>query len=212
MYQSESSPAIVRGILVSTYQLFITLGIWTSYLVDWGTANMNNSASWRIPNGLGFAWSLVLGVGILFLPESPRFAYAKGRTEESRRTIARLAGVHENDPIVNNQINQIQNKIQEESTHGKASLSEIFTAPRMLYRTTLGIVLQAGQQLTGANFFFYYGTTIFKATGLSNSYVTQIILGSVNVACTFAGLYVVAKVGRRKALMAGAGWIFICFL
>ncbi|KAH8163876.1 hypothetical protein CIB48_g4395 [Xylaria polymorpha] len=170
MYQSESSPAIVRGILVSTYQLFITLGIWTSYLVDWGTANMNNSASWRIPNGLGFAWSLVLGVGILFLPESPRFAYAKGRTEESRRTIARLAGVHENDPIVNNQINQIQNKIQEESTHGKASLSEIFTAPRMLYRTTLGIVLQAGQQLT------------------------------------------VAKVGRRKALMAGAGWIFICFL
>ncbi|KAI1750722.1 general substrate transporter [Xylaria castorea] len=212
MYQSESSPAIIRGILVSTYQLFITLGIWTSYLVDWGTADMKNSASWRIPNGLGFAWSLMLGVGILFLPESPRFAYMKGRTEESRRNIARLAGVDENDPVVNEQINQIQNKVEEENVQGKASWSEIFTGPRMFYRTMLGIVLQAGQQLTGANFFFYYGTTIFKATGLTDSYVTQIILGSVNVACTFAGLYVVAKVGRRKALMAGAGWIFICFL
>ncbi|GAW17579.1 hypothetical protein ANO14919_070380 [Xylariales sp. No.14919] len=212
MYQSESSPTIIRGILVSTYQLFITLGIWTSYLVDWGTAHRMNSASWRIPNGLGFAWSLVLGVGILFLPESPRFAYIKGRTDEARQTIARLAGVDENDPMVNSQITQIRVKLEEEATQGKASWSEIFTGPRMLHRTVLGIVLQAGQQLTGANFFFYYGTTIFKATGLSDSYVTQIILGSVNVVCTFAGLYVVHKVGRRKALMAGAGWIFVCFL
>lgn len=212
MYQSESSPAIIRGVLVSTYQLFITLGIWTSYLIDWGTAGMNNSGSWRIPNGVGFAWSLILGVGILFLPESPRFAYAKGHTEEARRTIARLAGVDEKDPSVNYQIDQIRNKLIEENAQGKASWTEIFTGPRMLYRTTLGIVLQAGQQLTGANFFFYYGTTIFQATGLGDSYVTQIILGSVNVACTFAGLYVVQNVGRRKALMAGAAWIFICFL
>ncbi|KAI0528465.1 general substrate transporter [Xylaria digitata] len=212
MYQSESSPTIIRGILVSTYQLFITLGIWTSYLVDWGTAHRPDSASWRIPNGLGFAWSLILGVGILFLPESPRYAYTKGRTDEARHTIARLAGVDDNDPMVNSQINQIRVKLEEEATQGKASWSEIFTGPRMFHRTVLGIVLQAGQQLTGANFFFYYGTTIFKATGLSDSYVTQIILGSVNVVCTFAGLYVVHKVGRRKALMAGAGWIFICFL
>ncbi|KAI0204460.1 general substrate transporter [Astrocystis sublimbata] len=212
MYQSESSPTIIRGVLISTYQLFITLGIWTSYLVDWGTHHMDSSASWRIPNGLGFLWSLILGLGILFLPESPRYAYAQGRTEESRRTIARLAGVDENDPVVNSQINEIQNKVKEESVQGKARLVEVFTGPRMLYRTLLGIVLQAGQQLTGANFFFYYGTTIFEATGLGDSYVTQIILGSVNVLFTFVGLYVVAKVGRRKALMTGAGWIFICFI
>ncbi|KAI0403322.1 general substrate transporter [Xylaria palmicola] len=212
MYQSESSPAIIRGIVVSTYQLFITLGIWTSYMVDWGTADMPNSGAWRIPNALGFAWSLVLGVGILFLPESPRYAYTKGRTEEARHTIARLAGVSDHDPAVNQQIDQIRDKLKEESAQGQANWTEIFTAPRMFYRVVLGIVLQAGQQLTGANFFFYYGTTIFKATGLSDSYITQIILGSVNVFCTFGGLYVVHKVGRRKALMAGAAWIFVCFM
>ena len=42
--------------------------------------------------------------------------------------------------------------------------------------------------------------------------MTQIILGSVNVFCTFGGLYVVKKCGRRKALMVGAAWMMVCFL
>ncbi|KAI1652853.1 general substrate transporter [Daldinia decipiens] len=211
MYQSESSPAIIRGVLVSTYQLFITLGIWTSYMVDWGTVDMQSSASWRIPNGLGFLWSLVLCLGILVLPESPRHAYRKGQEDEARRTIAKLAGVDPHHRSVNDQITEIRVKLDEERSSGKASWIEIFTGPRMLYRTLLGIVLQAGQQLTGANFFFYYGTTVFKSTGLSDSYVTQIILGTVNVATTIVGLYVVQKVGRRKALIAGAASMMACF-
>lgn len=55
------------------------------------------------------------------------------------------------------------------------------------------------------------GTTVFAATGLSDSYVTQIILGSVNVFCTFGALYLVQKCGRRNALMFGAAWIMMCF-
>jgi len=80
----------------------------------------------------------------------------------------------------------------------------------MAYRTILGMVLQAGQQLTGANFFFYYGTTIFLATGIDNSFITSIILGSVNVASTIIGLWVVKTFGRRYALMAGAAWMTMC--
>lgn len=211
MYQSESSPAILRSLLVSLYQLFVTLGIWTSYMVDFGTSNMTSTASWRIPNGLGFLWSLILGVGILVLPESPRHAYRVGREDEARNTIARLAGVDPQHRSVHDQITEIRVKLDEEKASGKAQWLEIFTGPRMLYRTLLGISLQAGQQLSGANFFFYFGTTVFKSTGLSNSYVTQIILGTVNVVCTIAALYIVQKVGRRKALMAGAFWMMVCF-
>jgi len=94
----------------------------------------------------------------------------------------------------------------------KQKAYEVFTGPRMKYRLLLGIALQAIQQLTGANFFFYYGTTIFTATGLTNSYVTSIILGGVNFGCTFFGLYVVEKFGRRKSLIAGALWMFMCFM
>ncbi|KAK5158104.1 hypothetical protein LTR04_005310, partial [Oleoguttula sp. CCFEE 6159] len=70
----------------------------------------------------------------------------------------------------------------------------------------------AGQQLTGANFFFYYGTTIFAATGLENSYVTSIILGTVNVVSTIIGIWIMQHCGRRKSLMAGAACMCMCFL
>ncbi|KAM3422839.1 hypothetical protein BST61_g321 [Cercospora zeina] len=212
MYQSESSPAIIRGVLVASYQLFITLGIWTAEMVDWGTSEKGNSTSWRIPNGLSFLWAIILGVGILFLPESPRYAYAKGRVEECRTTLSRLGGLSPDSRELNILMNDIRVKHEEEAAAGKAQWIELFTGPRMFYRIALGVVLQAGQQLTGANFFFYYGTTIFKATGLENSFVTQIILGTVNVTCTIGGLYVVQKCGRRNALIVGALWMFMCFM
>ncbi|KAH0335138.1 general substrate transporter, partial [Aureobasidium melanogenum] len=213
MYQGESAPRVIRGVLIACYQLFVTLGIWTSYMIDFGTHDAySNSAQWRIPEGISFLWAFILGVGILFLPESPRYAYRQGREDEARNTIARYAGIDADHKEVTDQINDIRVKLDEERAAVGAKWYECFTGPRMAYRTILGMTLQAGQQLTGANFFFYYGTTIFQATGLSDSYVTQIILGTVNVVCTFGGLYVVAKCGRRKALIAGALWAFVCFM
>lgn len=82
----------------------------------------------------------------------------------------------------------------------------------MTYRVLLGAVLQMFQQLTGANFFFYYGTTIFNSVGISDSFVTATILGAVNFVCTFGGLWVVENVGRRKALIFGGFWMFAMFL
>lgn len=211
MYQSESIPKKIRGATVSSYQLFITLGIWTAYMVNYGTSkDYQNSAQWRIPNGLSALWAILLGSLILLLPESPRYAYRKGSVDDARKNMARLNGVDPHCAFIDNEIREIQEKLEAESTGGDHPWHEIFTGPRMLYRTLLGMVLQAGQQLTGANYFFYYGTTIFKATGLENSYVTSIILGTVNVAATIAGLWIVENVGRRKAMMAGAAWMCIC--
>jgi SP family sugar:H+ symporter-like MFS transporter len=143
MYQSESSPAIIRGVLVSLYQLFITMGIWVAEMVNYGTHDKYaNSASWRITTGISFAWALILGVGILALPESPRYAYRVGRVDEARQTIARLAGVDVNAATVNFQIDEIQQKLEEERAGADTRWYEIFTGPRMLYRTLIGIVLQ----------------------------------------------------------------------
>lgn len=57
-----------------------------------------------------------------------------------------------------------------------------------------------------------YGTTIFSSVGIENSFITQIILGAVNVVTTFPGLYMVEKYGRRKCLTVGALWMSACFL
>jgi SP family sugar:H+ symporter-like MFS transporter len=213
MYQGESAPRVIRGVLIACYQLFITLGIWTSYMIDYGTHNAYaDSAQWRVPNGISFLWALILAVGILLLPESPRFAYRAGREDEARNSISCYAGIEPDHKEVNDEMDDLRLKLDGEKAVIGVRWHECFTGPRMAYRTILGMTLQAGQQLTGANFFFYYGTTVFQTTGLRDPYVTQIILGTVNVVCTFGGLYVVAKCGRRKALIVGALWAFVCFM
>jgi len=95
------------------------------------------------------AWALILGAGILTMPESPRFAYGAGKVDEARRTMSRLYGVDSHCPLIDSEIAAIEEKLQEEKSAGKAGFFEIFTAPGMLHRTLVGMILQAGQQLTG---------------------------------------------------------------
>lgn len=191
----------------SCYQLFITIGILFANIINFGTERINNTASWRIPMGISFLWAIILGLGILLFPETPKHEFRKGRGHEAKRTMVRLLGVSENHYKVEKELSEMKEALDAEHAGGKPHWYEMFTGPRMAYRTILGVVLQALQQLTGANFFFYYGTTIFVSTGLSNSFVTQIILGTVNVVCTFPGLWFVDRFGRRKCLILGGAWM-----
>lgn len=170
MYQSESIPKRIRGAAVSSYQLFITLGIWTAYMVNYGTSkDYVNSAQWRIPNGLSALWALLLGSTILLLPESPRYAYRKGNVDDARLNMARINGVDPHSAYIDKEIFEIQEKIDAEAAGGDHPWHEIFTGPRMLYRTLLGMALQAGQQLTGANYFFCKFELCFASVAASNN-------------------------------------------
>ncbi|KAK5172502.1 hexose transporter hxt5, partial [Cryomyces antarcticus] len=87
--------------------------------VNYGTsAQYSNSAQWRIPNGLSALWAILLGSSILLMPESPRFAFRMGREDEARRNMARLNGVEEFDPLINQEIREIQEGIAAERKGG----------------------------------------------------------------------------------------------
>jgi SP family sugar:H+ symporter-like MFS transporter len=58
--------------------------------------------------------------------------------------------------------------------------------------------------VTGVNFIFYFGTLFFKSAGLKDEFVIAVIMGSVNFASTFPGMYLIEKIGRRKLLLYGA--------
>jgi len=216
MYQAETAPRYIRGALISTYQLLITLGIFLASCINFGTYEhqRHNATSWRLPIGIGFVWIAILGAGILLFHETPRFDYRQGRIEEAKATMCKVYGAPPNHYAIYEELGEIQAQLETETAKGSA-LSEwynMFFAPRMAYRIALGMTIQAMQQLTGANYFFYYGTVAFKATGINNSYVTQMILNGINFGTTFYGLYVVEHYGRRKSLMVGSAWMFICFL
>ncbi|EJC99120.1 general substrate transporter [Fomitiporia mediterranea MF3/22] len=240
MYQAETAPPQIRGTLTGTYQLFITFGILVAYCISIGTRSMGDSGSWRTVVGIGIAWALVLGIGIRFMPESPRWSTRHGNTEAARAAIAKVRALPLDHPIVTNELDEILDSIEIEQGIDKARLasgdipakSELkgenphwtkgwidcfkgFRAgsSRIGYRTLLGMSLQSLQQLTGANYFFYYGATIFQSVGISDSYVTQIILGAVNFVCTFLGLYIMERYGRRIPLIVGglwqSAWLFV---
>lgn len=190
----------------------ITFGILVGNLIVLSTEQLDNTAAWKIPQAISFLWAIILTAGITFFPETPKFDFLRGRNAAAQQTMSKFYGVPSDHPVIKEQITEMESKAAAERQVANMPLSTIFTGPSMLYRTLLGAALQAFQQLTGANYFFYYGNTVFKTTGLDNSYVTQVLLGSVNLACTFFGLWLVSQVSRRKCLIGGALWMCVCFM
>ncbi|KAJ6018307.1 hypothetical protein N7451_001686 [Penicillium sp. IBT 35674x] len=198
------------GVGACSLLLFVTLGIFLAYCINLGTNTMDGTAQWRITLGLTFLFALILGGGMALFPESPRFEFRHGKVESCQKTLASLYGVPENHVRILEEMDEIREQFEAES--GDQKWHEFITAPRMFYRIVLGMALQSLQQLTGSNYFFYYGTTIFEGAGISNSFITQVILGAVNFGTTFGGLYVVENFGRRKSLIFGAIWMFVMFM
>ncbi|ODV96779.1 hypothetical protein PACTADRAFT_48593 [Pachysolen tannophilus NRRL Y-2460] len=213
MFISETSPRQIRGALVSCYQLMITLGIFLGYCTDYGTKSYTNSVQWRVPLGLCFAWAILMIIGMLFMPESPRYLIKKGRLDDARASLAKVNGVPFDDPAIFSEVEELDAAVQYETSLGKATWSELITGkPKIGFRVITGIILQSLQQLTGDNYFFYYGTTIFDAVGLSDSFETSIVLGVINFASTFVALWTVEHFGRRKVLLFGSAAQVACFV
>ncbi|KAJ4419944.1 hexose transporter hxt5 [Gnomoniopsis sp. IMI 355080] len=214
MFQSECSPREIRGAVIACYQLAITFGILSANAVNFGMRRIDSwDASWRIVVALGTCCSIPMAVGVLCLPESPRWLARREKWEAVRKSVARLRGMKD-DPghrLVTEDVQEIYAVLEKEARNGKGGWLECFTGrpgniPKTRYRTLLGIAIHFLQQWTGVNYFFYYGSTIFNAAGLHDPILTQLILGAVNMTMTFFGLYMVERFGRRIPLFVGALW------
>lgn len=100
LYQSETAPKWIRGTIVGSYQLAITIGLLIAAVVDNSTANRNDTGSYRIPICIQFAWSLILCIGMVILPESPRMYVKRGQPEKAAKALSRLRRLPVDDPAV----------------------------------------------------------------------------------------------------------------
>ncbi|TPX65137.1 hypothetical protein SpCBS45565_g05387 [Spizellomyces sp. 'palustris'] len=202
LYQAEAAPKHLRGALVSSYQLAITIGIVVAQGVNQGLKDHPGRASYRIPIGIQLVFAGILMAGMFVLPESPRNLLRLNRRDQAIKALCRLRGKHASDPSVTEEINDLQRAIELEGQIGEASYLDCFKSP-VGRRTHIGVWIQMFQQLTGVNFIFYYGTTFFKQAGISDAYTTSTITGVVNVVSTLPALYLMERIGRRKLLLTG---------
>jgi sugar porter (SP) family MFS transporter len=156
LYMSEIAPRKVRGAIVSGYQFCICLGLLLASCVDYGTQNRTDSGSYRIPIALQMAWALILGGGLFFLPESPRFFVKKGKLSEASIVLARLRDQPLDSDYVRDELAEIVANHEYEMTvvpHGTYFQSwamcfrgSIFESSSYLRRTVLGTSMQMMQQ------------------------------------------------------------------
>ncbi|TVY46140.1 High-affinity glucose transporter [Lachnellula subtilissima] len=214
LYMSEIAPKKVRGALVAGYQFCITIGILLANCVVYATQSRDDTGSYRIPIAVQFLWAIILGAGLFFLPESPRYFVKKGRLIEAANALSSVRGQPIQSEYIQDELAEIIANNEYElsvvpQTSYMASWTNCFqgglsNANSNLRRTLLGIGLQMMQQLTGINFIFYYGVVFFASLKtISNPFLISLVTTLVNVLSTPVSFWMVERFGRRNLLIFG---------
>jgi SP family galactose:H+ symporter-like MFS transporter len=201
LYISEVSPAAVRGALVSLYQFAITVGILGAYLVDYGFAR---SGDWREMLGFAVVPSLILIVGMIFMPESPRYLFKLGHDSRAHDVLLRMVEGPEESRLE-------ETSIRESLKVGNAGFAA-FRVPPVGLALFIGISLAVLQQVTGINTVIYYGPQIFQMAGIASasaSILAQTLVGTVNVLLTLVAIFFVDRLGRKPLLYIGLSGMFL---
>ncbi|KAF2183504.1 putative sugar transporter [Zopfia rhizophila CBS 207.26] len=217
VYQSECSPAEIRGALLTTQGTVTILGVVIAYWMDYGTSFTESSLQWRLPLAFQAVFAILLVLQIIGLPETPRWLVQHDRHEEARSVIAALDDRFIDDPEVTRTIINIQTGLVEEHKGGPFSVKELFTWGKVqnLRRLLLTISIQLGQQFTGSNMINYYAPVIFQQSMGLNRNLSLILGGCAQ--CTYLigsaiPVFLMDRFGRRVLLMICSAGLCCCFV
>lgn len=205
MYIAEISPAAMRGRNVAINQLTIVLGILITNIVNYLLAGKGVDA-WRWMFGLGVVPSLLFLLGVVFLPESPRWLLQKGREEKAKSILKKIGS----DAFVDSTLKDV---IKTGDNHKPTSYSAVF-AKAVRPAVLVGITLAVFQQLCGINVVFNYTSTIFKSVGanLDSQLFETVAIGIVNLLFTLLAMWQVDKLGRRPLMLMGSLGLSVVYI
>ncbi|WP_076919235.1 sugar porter family MFS transporter [Pseudoalteromonas sp. SK18] len=213
-YIAEVAPASLRGRLATLQQLAIVLGLFAAFLSNYLIANaaggaegilMFDLAAWRwmfwaelVPAGLFL-------IGVLFIPESPRYLVAQGKLKHAKTVFNKIS----NDDA-DTQISDVKQSLQSDK---KPSIRDLFIdgSKKVHPIVWVGVALSVFQQFVGINVVFYYGSELWQAAGFdeSQSLFINVLAGTTNILSTFIAIALVDKVGRKPLLLVGSIGMFI---
>ncbi|CAD5117480.1 unnamed protein product [Dimorphilus gyrociliatus] len=197
MYIAECSPSNLRGYLVTLNNGAITFGQLAASIID-GLFSSVKPNGWRYMLGLAAIPAIIQFIGFFFLPESPRWLFARNRDDEAIAVLRQIRNAN-----VDDEIHEIKTNIEEDKN---VRTSRRFLLIQMLMDSTVrkalivGCGLQLFQQLSGINTVMYYSATIIKMSGVEDEKKAiwlAAVTAAVNFLFTLVGIYLVEKIGRR---------------
>ncbi|KAF8885991.1 hypothetical protein BD779DRAFT_1441980 [Infundibulicybe gibba] len=220
LYMAEISPPEVRGSLMALEQFSIVLGVVFGFWTGFFTRSIAGSASWRIPLGIQIFPGIILAIGCIFLPPSPRLLVLQGRYEEAITSLARLRLLSREEAQTNRliqiEILEMRTEITlirqtQELDEGKSSLRTELRAwgqlfkPKYRGRTMIGVLIMVFQQWSGINALLYYGPSLVRSIGMRGDDITLLVSGGIGITQFLAVLPAILYIDRlgRKPLLRG---------
>lgn len=223
VYLAEVSPKSIRGSVGSFFYLTLAVGILFAFLV---TLALNKFAvhadgssdtnSWRYILAIQAALAIFLVLLMVPIPESPRWLLNMNYNEKARNVLQQTrwclpVGRRRNDEGAWEIITNIDLEYEEIVDEVKVNKCEetawynfaVLLRPNMVLRTSMGILIQFFQQLSGINSFFYYSSVIYKSLGIVPD-VTTAVTGAVSVVATLISVFLIDYAGRRTLLISGS--------
>lgn len=199
LYISEASPARIRGALVSTNGFLITGGQFLSYLIN--LAFTRAPGTWRWMLGVAGVPAVVQFALMLFLPESPRWLYRKGREGEAEAILRRIYTAEEE---VAREMAELKESISSESETKATGLAAAMGNAAVRRALVAGVGLQVFQQLVGINTVMYYSPTIVQLAGFASNQTAlalSLVTSGLNALGSVVSIFFIDRTGRRKLLV-----------
>ncbi|KAK2811082.1 hypothetical protein FQN50_002417 [Emmonsiellopsis sp. PD_5] len=220
IYISELSPPAIRGRLVGVYELGWQIGGLVGFWINYGIAETlpYSNKQWLIPFAVQLIPAALLLIGAIFITESPRWLFLRGRRDEAIKNLCWIRKLPHDDIYMVEEIAMIDQALEEQrSTIGLGfwkPFKAVGSNRRVMYRLFLGSMFFFWQNGSGINAINYYSPTVFKSIGIRGSNAgmfTTGLYGVVKTVCTiFWLLYLVDQVGRRNLLLIGAVGGSVC--
>ena len=193
LYLSEVAPTEIRGAVSSLNQLMIVVGILIAYIVN---ALLAASEAWRTMLGLAVVPSLVLLVGMYFMPETPRWLVSRGREDEARDVLRQTR----DEESVEREVTEIK-EVERDEEGGLSELAAPWVRPALVVAVGLAIF----QQIIGINTIIYYAPTTLTEAGFGDQAATyaNVAIGVLNVVMTLVAIRLIDRSGRVPLLVGG---------
>jgi len=197
-----------------------------------GQGDTQSRAAWLIPVTIQLAPAVILGIGILFMPQSPRWLINQGRDEKTRSVIANLRRLPPESNLVEIEYLEVKSQrlfeqrvsqrdypeLQDRSLSSRIKLGlrgylSLFTHRSTFRRTAVAVLIMTFQQWTGVNFILYYAPFIFHRLGLDASTTSLLASGVVGIVMFLATIPAVLYIdqwGRKPTLIVGAVIMGLC--